>query len=197
MIRKISVLMVYVAVLSILSGCGTSRPKAESWVLPKKENANSAMLIGFFDYPNNKKENPANNKLYLLEVNFMTKDKNVYFGNGEANIALDNNYFVVPNLKPGKYYLVSFRAGKLFNQLPLYDEKFAIDVKPGQIKFFGSYDFLEYDRSFMWAHSYSFNIRKTERPSELEILQWLNRAGAGTGWDPAIKKRIRELSGQP
>ncbi|ADE11450.1 hypothetical protein [Sideroxydans lithotrophicus] len=197
MIRKISVLVVYVAVLSIFAGCGSTKPKAESWVLPKKEKADSAMLIGYIGYPNNKKENPENNKLYLSEVNFMTKDKAVYFGNGEPNIELDNNYFVVPNLKPGKYYLVSFRTGELFDQLPLYDEKYVIEVKPGQIKFFGSFDFLEYDSSFLGAHSYKFSIRKTEKPSELEMFQWLNRVGAGSGWEPAIKKRIHELGAQP
>lgn len=172
-------------------------PKQSLGVIPKKENADSAMIIGFFDYPNNKKENPENNKIYLSEVSFMKKDKAVYFGNGEPNIALDNNYFVVPNLKPGKYYLVGIHAGKLSNQLPPFDERFAIDVKPGQIKFFGSYDYLEYQKTFLLAHAYSFNIRKTERPSELEMFQWLNRAGAGTGWEPAINKRIRELGGQP
>lgn len=197
MFKKFAVLAMYAIALSIFAGCGSTKPKAESWVLPKKESTDSAMLIGHIDYPNNKKENPESNKVYLSEVNFMTKDKKVYFGNGEPNIELDNNYFVVPNLKPGKYYLVSFRTGKLFNQLPVFDDKYLIEVKPGQIKFVGSFDFLEYDSSFLWAHSYKFSIRKAEKPSELEMFQWLNRVGAGSGWEPAIKKRIRELGGQP
>lgn len=195
MFKKFAIVAMYAATISIFVGCGSARPKAESWVLPKKENADSAMLIGHIDYPDNKKENPENNRVYLSQVNFMTKDKTVYFGNGEPSIELDNNYFVVPNLKPGKYYLVSFRTGKLFNQLPTFDDKYLIEVKPGQIKFFGSYDFLEYDSSFLGAHSYKFNIRKAEKPNELEMFQWLNRVSAGSGWEPAIKKRIRELVG--
>src|ERR1700693_5561300 len=99
MFKRFAILTMYVAALSIFAGCGSTRPKAESWVLPKKESADSAMIIGHIDYPDNKKENPENNKVYLSEVNFMTKDKKVYFGNGEPNIELDNNYFVVPNLK--------------------------------------------------------------------------------------------------
>lgn len=197
MLKRFAILTIYAAALSVFAGCGSTKPKAESWVLPKKESAESAMIIGHIDYPNNKKENPDNSSVYLSEVNFMTKDKTVYFGNGERNVELDNNYFVVPNLKPGKYYLVSFRTGKLFNQLPLYDEKYLIELKPGQIKFFGSYDFLEYDSSFLWAHSYKFDLRKTTKPSELEMFQWLKQVGAGSGWEPAIKKRIRELGGQP
>ena len=196
MIRKISAFVFYVAVLSISVGCGTTRPNAESWVLPKKESADSGMIIGFFDYPNNKKENPDGNKLYLLEVNFRTKEDRLFHKVGADNIAFDNNYFVVPNLKPGKYYLTSFHAGKLYNELPRYDERFAVQVKPGQITFFGSYDYLEYSRGFLGAHSYTFDMRKTERPSELEMLQWLNRTGAGSGWEAVIRKRIRELGSQ-
>src|SRR5512139_248565 len=102
MFKKFAILALYAAFLSIFAGCASTKPQAESWALPKKESADSAMLIGRIDYPNNKTENPENNKVYLSEVNFMKKDK-VYFGNGEPNIELDNNYFVVPNLKPGKY----------------------------------------------------------------------------------------------
>jgi hypothetical protein len=196
MIKKIYVLVAYVAVLSMLAGCGTSKPLAESWALPKKENANSAMIIGYMGYPNNKKENPDKNVLFLREVNFMTKDKAVYFGNGERSFVLDNNYFVIPNLKPGKYYLNSFRAGKLFNQMPVYDEKYAIELKPGQIRFFGSFDFLEYEGGFIGARYYKFNIRQAGMPSEQEMFQWLNRVGAGSGWESAINRRLLELGGR-
>jgi hypothetical protein len=196
MFKKIAILGMYVSILVVFAGCASSKPKAESWTLPKKDAADSAMLIGYIGYPNNKKENSDGNILYLSEVNFMTKGK-VYFGNGEKNIELDNNYFVVANLKPGKYWLNSFRTGELFDQLPLYDDKYFVEVKAGQVKFFGSYEFLEYDSSFLGAHSYKFEIRKATQPSELEMFEWLSRVGSGSGWEPAIKRRIHELGGKP
>ena len=196
MLNRIYMLTLYAVFLSILTGCGSTKPPAESWSLPKRESVDSAMLIGRIDYPVKKKEAADENTVYLSEVNFMRKDK-VYFGNGEPNIELDNNYFVVPNIKPGKYWMMSFRTGKLFNQLPLYEEKYLVDVKPGQIIYVGSYDLLIYDSSFLGAHSYKFNIKKTERPTELEMFQWLNRIGTGSGWEPTIKKRLRELGGRP
>lgn len=195
MFTKVSIVVMYVLALVLLTGCGSTKPPAESWMLPKKESTDSAMLIGRIDYPVKKKDSTDTNTVYLSEVNFMRKDK-VYFGNGEPNFELDNNYFVVPNIKPGKYWMNSFRTGKLFNQLPLYDDKYLVDVKAGQIIFVGSYDLFVYDSSFLGAHSYKFNIKKSDRPTELEMFQWLNRIGMGSGWEPTIRKRIRELGGR-
>ena len=198
MLKKFAIVAIYSIVISIFTGCGSTKPKAESWVLPKKESAASAMLIGHIDYPNNKTENPKNDKVYLSQVHFMANDKKAKVGNGEPSIELDNNYFVIPNLKPGKYQLISFRTGAFFNPLPISDDKYLIEVKPGQIKFFGSYDYLlEHKSSFLGPHDYKFNLRKATTPSELETFQWLDRIGEGSGWEPAIRKRIHELGGQP
>lgn len=194
--NRAAFLVICAALIAGLSGCASTKPKAESWSLPKKEAADSAMIIGHIDYPVNKKENPNGDQIFLVEVNFMQKGK-AYFGNGEKSIALDNNYYVIPNLKPGVYYLISFRAGELFNRLPLYEEKYRVELKPGQIKFFSDFDYLTYENSFLWEKTYKFDIRKADGSREAEMFRWLSRVGAGSGWEPAIKRRLQELGGRP
>ena len=103
MLNRIYILTLYAVFLSILTGCSSTKPPAESWTLPRKESADSAMLIGRIDYPVGKKDAADDNTVYLSEVNFMRRDK-VYFGNGEPNIELDNNYFVVPNINIGNVF---------------------------------------------------------------------------------------------
>jgi hypothetical protein len=188
----------------LLSGCSTP-PMAESWKLPKRENAESAMIIGRIDLPDNKKENPEEYDLYLDSVAFRSLEKAVYFnaGNmpgGEDNFVMyDNNYFVVPNIKPGKYYFVGFATGDTFNTLPKEDDD-VIEIKPGQIRFIGSFDYLSQEQGFLSRLaklSGSYRLRPAKHPTELEMLQWLKRVGTGSGWEPAIKRRIRELGGNP
>lgn len=185
-------------VISIISGCA-SYPNPETWKLPAREDAKSAMFIGRIALPDNKDENPDGLVLKLDAVDFRDRNRAIYFGNGEKSFVMSNNYFVVPNIKSGKYHLAGFNTGKVYNTLPLDDEDL-IEIKPGQIKFVGSYDYLNIEQgvlSKMVGLSGSYNLRKAKKPTELEMLQWLNRIGNGSGWEPAIKKRIRELGGKP
>ena len=73
-----------------------------------------------------------------------------------------------------------------------------MEVKPGEIKFYGSYDYQDQTSVLrrVFGPSWRYNLREAKKPSELEMLQWLNRIGGGSGWEPAIKKRIRELGGK-
>lgn len=187
------------AVVLLLSGCGTVKPEANSWSLPKKAGADSGMIIGRLDFPDNNTENPGHIVLYLQTVEFNNTAKAVVFGNnGEEHYIMNNNYFVVPNLKPGHYRFASFRVGELFHSMRAHEEYGDIEIKPGQIKFIGSLDYLQYKQGFLQklAKEYSYSLRKSQKPTELEMLQWLNRVGKGSGWDGSIKKRIQELGGQ-
>jgi hypothetical protein len=109
---------------------------------------------------------------------------------------------VVPNLKPGTYRIASFYAG-MYHAMRKADIK--VDVRPGQIKFVGSFDYVQYEPGTMRQianvvsnyKQYEFGLKKASHPTELEMFQWLNRVSAGSGWEPAIQKRIRELGGKP
>lgn len=198
MTRTRAVVCLMFIIISTISGCA-SYPNPETWKLPAKEDAGSAMFIGRIALPDNKQENPEGRVLLLGAVDFRERSRAVYFGNGEDSFVMSNNYFVVPNIKPGKYHLAGFKTGKVYNTLPLHD-KDLIEIKPGQIKFVGSYDYLDIKQSVlgeMIGLAGSYNLRKAKKPTELEMLQWLNRIDDGSGWEPVIKKRIRELGGKP
>jgi hypothetical protein len=199
LIKRLPALAVSLAIILGLAGCGTTKPEAHSWKLPKKENADSGMIIGRLDFPNNKKENPDNLVLRLENVELRNEAQAVRFGHvGETRYIMANNYFVVPNLKPGTYRFTSFRVGNLFHGL-YGEEGFTYEVKPGQIKFIGSLDYLQYDQSFLekLGKKVHYTIRKAERPTELEMLQWLSTTSAGSGWESAISKRIAESGRRP
>ncbi len=191
------------AFILFLAGCSTPAIIAEQWKLPKRTSADSAMIIGRIEIPDNKAENPEGLHLYLNRVVVQSWGR-VYFGagnmpNGEGHYIMDDtNYFVVPDLKPGKYRITGFVTGDTYNSLPSA-EKDEIEVKPGQIVFVGSFDYIEGKQSTfskLAGLPGSYSLRQSKHPTELEMLQWLNRVSAGSGWEGTIKRRIRELGGK-
>lgn len=201
--KRLAALVVSLIFGSLLTGCGPTKPDADHWRLPKKEGTGSGMIVGRLDFPDSKTENPDRLRLTLRNVELRNVAQAVSFGNkGEENFIMANNYFVVPNLKPGTYRLVSFYAG-MYHQMRKAEIK--VEVPPGQIKFVGSLDYVQYEPGTMRKianamsnyKQYEFGVKKAPHPTELEMFQWLNRISAGSGWEPAIQKRIRELGGKP
>ncbi len=182
----------------VLGGCGgpTIIP-AESWTLPAKEGPDTAMFIGRIGRYGNDKQ------LILNYVAFQQWGK-VYFYSGtlpkgEKNFVMDNNYFVVPNVKPGKYGFAGFHAAGDYNRLPA-DKKDLFDVKPGQVKFVGSFDYVDGSSNTLRTivgMPGTFSLKPAAKPSEIEMLRWLLRVGNGSGWEPAVRQRMRELGGKP
>ena len=180
----------------MLGGCGgTPIFPSETWTLPAKEKPETAMLIGRLGLPDNKHLN-----LHWVTVQEWGK---VYFYSGqvpkgEPNFVMDNNYYVVPNLKPGKYYFAGFAARGGYNLFPANKEDF-IDLKAGQVRFLGSFDYTEGSSNTLLEVLRvpgSFSLKAAKQPSELEMLRWLLRVGNGSGWEPAVKQRIKELGGK-
>jgi len=180
-----------------VAGCAGPRPvPAESWTLPAKESPETAMFVGRIGRYGNDKQ------LILNYVNFQLWGKVYFYGGyapkGEKNFVMDNNYFVVPNVKPGKYWFAGFHATGYYNGLPAKKDDF-IDIKPGQVKFAGSFDYVDGTsntlRTIVGIPG-TFSLKPAAKPSEIEMLRWLLRVGNGSGWEPAIKQRIRELGGQ-
>jgi hypothetical protein len=197
--KKRSAWLLSMAIILWLTGCGTTKPVADSWSLPKKDGTDSGMIIGRLDFPVNKTENPEQLVLNLENIEFWNVTQVVRFGNaGVPDHIMANNYFVVPNLKPGTYQFSSFRVGNTFHGLHA-EKGFTYEVKPGEIKFIGSLDYIQYDQSLLQklGKKFNFNVKKAQKPTELEMLQWLNKTSTGSGWEPVIKKRMLELGGRP
>lgn len=179
----------------LLSSCGsvTIMP-AESWKLPAKESAESAMIVGRIGLEGNK-------PLAMNAVTFQRWGKGYFHGGtvprGEEEFLMDNSYFVIPNIKPGQYWFGGFYANGSYNRLPA-DKKDFFDMKPGEIKFVGSFDYVEGNLSSLrtaFGVPGSFSLVSAQKPTELEMMRWLLRAGNGSGWEPAIKQRIKVLGG--
>ena len=68
-------------------------------------------------------------------------------------------------------------------------------VAAGQLKFVGS--FLYEEKGGGVFSRGSFDLKPTNKPSELEMLGRLNSVSDGTGWESSIRSRIRKLGGNP
>lgn len=198
MIRAVCLCVVFA-----LAGCAT-RPAvlAEKWHLPKRASADSSLIIGRIDLPDNKEDNPKGYHLNLNRVVVQSWSK-TYFGagnmpRGEGHYIMDDtNYFVVPIAQPGKYHVTGFITGDTFNSLSSKDDA-DINVRPGQIVFVGSFEYIDQQSALSKFAGLpgSYSLRNAKHPTELEMLQWLNRVSAGSGWETVIRQRIRELGGK-
>jgi hypothetical protein len=170
-----------------LSACAEpSAVPAEGWALPPRASAKTGLLFG-------RVGNPGGKPLDFTKVVFQRWGK-AYFHSGtvptgENYFVLDNNYFVVPDVEPGQYWFRGFSADGFGNSLP-YDKKDFIGLKAGEVKFVGSFDYRD-ESNFIRRKVVLTPVKK---PSEAQILRYLLRAGKGSGWEDAIKKRLQELS---
>ncbi len=182
----------------LLSGCASNPRSADRWKMPKKEGAEMGMLIGRLDILHDKaKEGAYPRRFYLVSVDFKDADHGFFSDGIQESYVMDNHYFVIPNLKPGKYYWWGFLAGNTYNSLSDGDPKpeEIIEVRPGEIRFIGSIDYIENHRS-VWEnikHTGTFNLKLAQHPTELELLQWLAKASVGSGWEENIQKRMHQL----
>lgn len=99
-----------------------------------------------------------------------------------------NGNFFFENLEPGKYYLVGFMAGQeafYFNYQGLEKEEFlekvAIEVRPGEVAYLGSYEVTGIERNLIKTDT--FDIKLSDTPTRSTILTHLKEAAKGTGWD--------------
>lgn len=182
-----------------IAGCmspPTIQP-AGAWKLPPRESADSAMIIGRIG-----PKAPGNEQiLRYVTVQRWGKMYPVpgHTPKGEEHFIMDNNYFVVPNLKPEKYFFAGINVNGDYNAMPSRTEDL-INLKAGQVKFLGSFDYKEGSLNTLLTIAQlpkSASLTPAAGPSEVEMLRWLLRAGTGSGWEPTIKQRLRELGAKP
>ena len=196
-LRKVAAVYLSWIIVLTLVGCALN-PKADAWKLPNRDSAKSAMIIGRLDMLHNKQGNPDDDRFILLSVDFRNRDTWYSMGGSEENFVMDNHYYVVPNIKPGKYYFLGFDQGSAYNLVTDSSSVKDIDlieVKPGEIKYVGSLDYIKNDQSFFEKvkRTGTYSLSKATHPTELEMLQWLMQTAKGSGWEADIKKRMHEL----
>lgn len=112
-----------------------------------------------------------------------------------------NGDFLAVNLTPGKYYLASFTASRRdkksttfkMSNINLKPYQHVFTVKPGDMKYAGSYRLSGKLVSDKDAKGDDFSIRWNRLPGEREILRNLFEVTNGTGWQQRIDRRLKEL----
>ncbi len=172
--------------IAIISCSSMDTHHVDTWKLPAKKNDKSAMIIGRIGLTDNKPM-PMRVVAYLKWGKAYGHSGRV--PRGEKEYIMDNGYFVIPNIEPGKYWFSGFFAFGYYNTInDMPNEKNdTINIKPGEIKFVGSYDYHNDGRSF--------SLKPAQKHSELEIMQWLLKTSTGSGWEATIKQHIKSLSG--
>jgi len=112
-----------------------------------------------------------------------------------------NGDFIAVNLPPGKYYIASVTGSRGDNSstkfkmsnISLKPYQHVFTVKPGDMKYVGSFRIsgkLVVDKN---AKSDEFSIRWNRLPGEREILRNLFEITSGTGWQQRVDRRLKEL----
>jgi len=112
-----------------------------------------------------------------------------------------NGDFIAVNLPPGKYYIASVTGSRGDNsstkfkmsKINLKPYQHVFTIKPGDMKYVGSFKIsgkLVVDTK---AKSDEFTVRWSRLPGEREILRNLFEITSGTGWQQRVDRRLKEL----
>ena len=120
-------------------------------------------------------------------------------GYWHMNVAEDGQLLSQPYLPPGSYQLSQlegsgFFAGNNVYRFPAYGRnETAVRIQKPGIYFLGSYRYAKVKTGFFEGGK--FAIERTNKPSELELLQRLEKEDwvKGTQWEARIRNRMAEL----
>jgi hypothetical protein len=123
-------------------------------------------------------------------------------GYWHMNVAKDGQLLSQPYLPPGAYQLSQlegsgFFAGNNVYRFPAYGRnETAVRIQKPGIYFLGSYRYTKVKTGFFEGGK--FAIERTNQPTELELLQRLEKESwvKGTQWEARIRNRIAELRGK-
>ena len=105
-----------------------------------------------------------------------------------------NGYFLAENLKPGKYYIAAFSAGrKLYKLVDSAQSSYQniINIAPGSLNFLGALKIIVHKRRIL-THG-EFEVQRMRKPDERSLLKFFYDITAGTGWQKKIVRRMHEL----
>jgi hypothetical protein len=106
-----------------------------------------------------------------------------------------NGDFFFENIDRGKYYLAGFTAGKEkfdFNYRGMEEYAFikenAVEVKPGEVAYMGSYDVTGIDINF--KKDATFEIAHSKTAVRILILKHLKEELQGSGWESHLDRAM-------
>jgi hypothetical protein len=121
------------------------------------------------------------------------KPTKMYMGSsGErATVTYTNGEFFSPNLAPGVYAVMGFFSGDKFFALEKSLRANTFRVEPSRVTYAGSYK-LHLAKGGLFRRDKGSFARIDTPDAEAQLLQWLAKEIATTGWAPAVNTRLSE-----
>jgi hypothetical protein len=121
------------------------------------------------------------------------KPTKVYMGSsGErATVTYTNGEFYSPNLTPGVYSVMGFFSGNKFFALERSLRQNTFQVEPGRVTYAGSYK-LQLTKGGLFRNDKGTFARIDTPEAETQLLGWLAKELAGSGWAAGVDARVAE-----
>jgi hypothetical protein len=122
------------------------------------------------------------------------KPAKLYMGSsGErATVTYTHGEFYSPNLAPGLYSVMGFFSGNKFFALEKSLRSNTFQVEPGRVSYAGNYK-LTLSKGGLFRRDKGSFARIDTPDGETQILRWLAKELAATGWAPRIDARLAEM----
>ncbi len=122
------------------------------------------------------------------------KPTKLYMGSsGErATVTYTQGEFYSPNLSPGLYSVVGFFSGNKFFALERSLRNNTFQVEPGRVTYAGSYK-LHLSKGGLFRRDKGSFARIDSPDGETQVLRWLAKELAATGWAASVNARLAEM----
>ena len=119
------------------------------------------------------------------------KPTKMYMGSsGErVTVTYTNGEFFSPNLSPGLYTVNGFFSGNKFFALEKSLRKNTFLIEPGRVVYAGSYK-LNLEKGGLFRREKGSFDRIDTPDAERQLLQWLAKELAATGWGSGVNARL-------
>jgi len=123
------------------------------------------------------------------------KPAKLYMGSSgeKATVTYTNGEFYSPNLAPGLYSVMGFFSGNRFFALEGSLRKNTFQVEPGRVTYAGIYK-LNLSKGGLFRSDKGTFARLDTAADEKQLLGWLAKELAATGWASSINGRLAEMT---
>lgn len=123
------------------------------------------------------------------------KPTKMYMGSsGErATVTYTNGEFFSPNLAPGVYSVTGFFSGNKFFGLERGLRQNTFQVEPGRVTYAGSYK-LTLTKGGLFRNDKGSFARIDTPDAETQLLGWLAKELAASGWSASVNARLAETT---
>jgi hypothetical protein len=163
----------------VLAGCATSDE------ITGPSDPSRGMIIGRFDY--------SDSKYIVAAITLDPNDRiSIRAGmRGERVHLYNSGVFFADDLQPGEYQINALLSGNII-YTPPPNLKMKATVRPGEIRYMGTFK-LNINEPKLFSRTGGSMTRTDRNPNERQLLQEILVLVKGTGWEPKIKGRIRQL----